>query len=128
MPIFTIENVPEFGTHQKVNKLWRNGKCLVNQFIEEVNQDVNLAHELLELYATLEDVANVKRVPPNQYKKLHLGKLKYAAFELKSKHLRLYLIHESGTGQILIIGGKKGTQDQDIERLEKIIKEYSSAR
>jgi len=51
--------------------------------------------------------------------------LKYSAFEVKSKHLRLYLINEKETGQIHILGGKKGDQDEDLKRVEKIIREYT---
>lgn len=126
MPIFVIANLPEFTTRQKVNKLFRNGKCLIDEFKTEIETDNNIAPELDELFATIEDVANGKRVPPNQYKRVHLSsKLKYSPYEVKSKHLRLYLIHEKETGQILILGGKKGDQDEDINRLEKIIKEYT---
>lgn len=124
---FEVKQIPEFETKQKVNKLIRNGKCLIDDFRDEIKKDKNIEPELDELVATVEDVANGKMVPKNQYRKLHLSsKLQYSAFEVKSKHLRLYLIHERDTGQIHILGGKKGDQDEDIKRVEKIIKEYST--
>lgn len=126
MITFAVENIPEFVTRQKVNKLIRNGKCLVDDFKDEISKDANISPELDELVATIEDVANGKMVPKNQYRKLNLStKLKYTAFEVKSKHLRLYLINEKETGQIHILGGKKGEQDEDIERVVRIIKEYT---
>ncbi|HLG03472.1 MAG TPA: hypothetical protein VI731_07740 [Bacteroidia bacterium] len=123
---FVIQHIPEFTTRQRVNKLLRNGRCMLDEFWTEIRGDNNLAPELDELVATLEDVANGKWVPLNQYKKLHVSnKLRFAPFEAKSKHLRLYLFHERETGQILIIDGKKGDQDEDIKRVERIIKEYT---
>lgn len=126
MPTFEVRHIPGFETRQKVNKLVRNGRCLVDEFENEIRRDSNIAPELDELVATIEDVANGKLVPKNQYRKLRLSnKLQYSVFEVKSKHLRLYLIHEKNTGQLHILGGKKGDQDEDIKRVEKIIKEYT---
>lgn len=123
---FEVKRITEFETEQKVNKLIRNGKCLVDDFWGEIKKDKNIEPELDELVATVEDVANGKMVPKNQYRKLHLSsKLQYSAFEVKSKHLRLYLINEKDTGQIHILGGKKGDQDEDIKRVQKIIREYT---
>lgn len=103
----------------------RNGKWLIDEFLEDVKKDKNFEPELGELYATLEDTANGKMVPKNQYRKLRLSKkLKFGAYEAKSRHLRLYLIHDE-QGKIIVIGGKKTNQERDIERLEKIIKEFA---
>lgn len=127
MLIFAIEHFEEFETKQKVNKLLRNGKCIVDEFVEEIKQDKNLSPELGELYAIIEDIANNKLLPHTRYKKLRVSKkLKFKPYEAKSKHLRLYLFHEKGSGQIIVLGGKKTDQKDDIQRLEKIISEYNS--
>jgi hypothetical protein len=124
MIIFEVEDLG-FNTRQRINKLKRNGKSLIDEFLEEIKKDKNLEPELGELYATLEDTANGKMVPKNQFRKLRLSsKIKYSAFEAKSKHLRLYLFHDEN-GKIIVIGGKKVEQERDIERLEKIIREYT---
>lgn len=127
MSTFEVKLIPEFETRQRVNKLIRNGKCLVDDFKNSVERNLNIKPELYELFATIEDVANGKMVPKNQYRQLKLSsKLKYKGFEAKSKHLRLYLIYEKDTGQILILGGKKASQKEDIKRLEATIKEYTT--
>lgn len=124
MAIFDVRRIPEFETIQQVSKLTRDGKCLLDEFIARIESDKNLAPELGSLFAIIEDIADCKTHP--KYKKLHLSaKLKFTGYEAKSKHLRLYLFHENGTGQILAFGGKKGDQDEDIKRFEKLIKEYS---
>lgn len=124
---FEVIHIKEFETKQKVNKLIRNGKCFVDEFWDEIKRDKNIGPELDELIATLEDVANCKMLPKNQYRKISLSrKLKYSTYEVKSKHLRLYLFHESKTGQILLLGGKKVEQEKDIKKVEKIVKEYTA--
>jgi hypothetical protein len=124
MIIFEVEDLG-FNTRQRINKLKRNRKSLIDEFLEEIKKDKNLEPELGELYATLEDTANGKMVPKNQFRKLRLSsKIKYSAFEAKSKHLRLYLFHDEN-GKIIVIGGKKVEQERDIEKLEKIIREYT---
>lgn len=127
MPNFAIKHIEEFETIQRVNKLVRNGKCIVEEFVEGIKKDKNLSPELGELYAIIEDVANNQILPPTRFKKLHVSnKLKFKPYEAKSKHLRLYLFHEKGTGQIIVFGGKKTDQKDDIQRLKKLIGEYNS--
>ncbi len=124
MATFDVKRIPEFETIQHVSKLFRDGKCLLDEFITNIESDKNFAPELGDLFAIIEDIADCKIHP--KYKKLHLSdKLKFTGYEAKSKHLRLYLFHEKGTGQILAFGGKKGDQDEDIKRFEKLIKEYT---
>jgi hypothetical protein len=97
---------------------------VLDDFIREIEADGNLTPELGDLYAIIEDVANCKAHP--KYKRLRLSdNLKFAGYEVKSKHLRLYLFHEKGTGQILVFGGKKTNQPKDIKRFEKLIREYT---
>ena len=96
--------------------------------MEETKKDTNLSPELGDLYAIINRVANGETMlPKTMYRKVHLSKkLKYSAFEAKSDHLRLYLITEKETGLIFIIGGKKTKQySNDLDNLEKIIKEYT---
>ena len=126
MPTFVVIEFDQFKTKQKVNKLLRNGRCLVDEFVNEIRGDKNLAPELSELFATIEDVANSKIVPPNRYRKLHLKKnLNYTPYEAKSKYLRLYLIIDKEKGQVVVFGGKKGSQSKDLKNFEKRITEYS---
>jgi len=115
-----------YNEGQDVYKLVRNGKCLLDEFVNDIKKDKNLEPELGDLFANIEDVANGELLPSNRYKILKLGKLPFTAFEAKTKNLRLYLFHERNTGIVLIIGGKKTEQDEDLDRIKRIIKEYSN--
>ena len=126
MVTFVVIELDQFETKQKVNKLVRNGKCFLDEFINAIRSDKNLAPELAVLYAIIEDVANNKNLPPQRYRKLHLKKnLNYTPYEAKSKHLRLYLFYDKAIGQIIVFGGKKGSQFKDLDNFERKISEYS---
>lgn len=60
---FTVARISQFdSTLQRVYKLIRDGKCLLDPFIAE-HEDSNLEGELTVLYQIIEDVANCKVHP-----------------------------------------------------------------
>ncbi len=121
---FTVERIEQFETTVKVYRLYRGDRCKYLEFRDDI-KGTNLEPELGDLYAIVRKVANGERLPPSSYKRLSKlsSKLKFSGWEAKSDNLRLYLIHHNGV--ILILGGKKGEQDEDTETLEKTIKEYT---
>lgn len=121
MTTFTLEIIAEFETRQPVFKLLRNGKCLIDEFWNEHKQDQNLAGQSRAIWKIIEDTANGKSLPKTRYRKLNL---KHSAFEAKFNQLRIYMIHEKKTGLIIILGGKKTTQLNDLKKLIKILDEY----
>jgi hypothetical protein len=127
MPKFAVKLYNDLWAKQRVGKLFREGKCLLTEFIDEIKKDKNLEPELGDLFAILKYVADgEKPLPPiSKYRKLNLGgKSPYTGYEAKSASLRIYLFHDPDTGLVLVIGGKKVDQDKGIERLKKIIREY----
>ena len=45
-------------------------------------------------------------------------------YEIKTKNLRLYFFKDEGLGQIIVLGGMKGSQKKDINRMREIKYEY----
>ena len=126
MTNFTIQEIVAPGPWQKVFKLFRNDKCLIDEFKDEILKDHNLKDQWYELMAILKEVSENKMIPKTRFRKLSLGvKIKQSMYEAKSKHLRLYILKENDAEKILIIGGKKKTQKKDIERIKRILKEYT---
>ncbi len=124
---FATEHIEDFETAVPVNKLIRNGKSLMDEFVTEIKKDKNLASELGDLFAIVEDVANKKRLPPTRYRKIIVPKkFKFKPYEAKSKHLRLYLFHDNESGQVIVMGGKKTEQKSDIEHLKSIVVDYTN--
>jgi hypothetical protein len=126
MAIFTLAKVEAFEASSTVWKLLRNGRCFVDEFLEEVKKDKNLRPEWLEMIATIHDAASGRLLPQKRYRKLILAKsFVFHAYEVKTYSLRLYLITEYNVGKILVCGGRKKSQIKDIERLKRLIKEYT---
>lgn len=132
MPNFAVSQYSGWQTSESVFKLCRDGKYLIDEFIQLIKADSNLAPELGDLFAIIKYVANGNRPPltEKKFKKLKLSKkLKLPGFEAKSKHLRFYMFREPNVGLILAFGGKKGAQEQtDLNRIETLIKEYSHSK
>ena len=45
-------------------------------------------------------------------------------YEIKTRHLRVYMFHEDKTGRIIVCGGKKTSQQKDIKRFRRIKKDF----
>jgi hypothetical protein len=91
--------------------------------------DSLLAREWPVLMASLSDMSNRLSLPESRCRKLRLRTCPgLSAFELKSKHLRLYLLREDFTGIILTIGDRKTTQKSDLKSLQKTLLEYCQFR
>ena len=50
--------------------------------------------------------------------------MKCKVYEAKSGSVRVYLFHEEYTGGVIITGGKKDNQEEDIKSVIKTIKDY----
>ncbi len=129
MVIFDIEYLHEFGGFMPVGKLLRNKKCMMAKLENSIQKDSLLKHEWPVLMALLSDISNRLTLPVTRCRKLRLRTCPgLSAFELKSKHLRLYVMREDYTGIIMTIGGRKTEQKSDIQSLQKIILEYCQYR
>jgi hypothetical protein len=129
MTIFEIEYLHDLDGIIPVGKLIRNNKCLMDKLERSIQMDSLLAREWPALMASLSDMSNRLSLPKSRCRKLHLRTCPgLSAFELKSKHLRLYLLREDFTGIILTFGGRKTTQKSDLQLLQKTLLEYCQFR
>lgn len=123
MTKFTLESLPQFDCCKiKVSRLFIDGKCQYDDFEKDILKEGTYPGELDSLQATLEQSCQLVRLPDNKFKKLKLGKLPLEGYEVKSRNLRLYLVHIKQTGRVIILGGKKTDQPKDIRRLKSLIK------
>jgi len=129
MVIFEIEYLHEFDGLVPVGKLMRNKKHLIHKLERSVQTDSLLTREWPVLMALLSDMSNRLSLPETRCRKLRLRTCPgLSSFELKSRHLRLYVMREDYTGIIMTIGGRKTEQKSDIKSLQKIILEYCQYR
>ena len=129
MVIFDIEYLHEFGGFMPVGKLLRNKKCMMAKLENSIQKDSLLKHEWPVLMALLSDMSHRLSLPVTRCRKLRLRTCPGpSSFELKSRHLRLYVMREDYSGIIMTIGGRKTEQKSDILSLQKIILEYCQYR
>ena len=79
--------------------------------------------ELGSIYYRMEAVANLQLLPKDKFRELKGGKGDVKEYEFKSKHLRVYAIHQKD-GKIVVMGGYKNSQDKDIVTFRALKKQY----
>jgi putative component of toxin-antitoxin plasmid stabilization module len=110
---------------EEVFLLLVDGKSEFEAFCEEIGRDGNLRGELRTILTRLEMVLNGALLPKTHYRPIQIGKIGVKGFELKSHHLRVYLIQEVGSGKLIVMGGKKTSQERDIGRFKKLAKAFA---
>jgi putative component of toxin-antitoxin plasmid stabilization module len=74
----------------------------------------------------MNQVADLKRLPKDKFRDITPKKETIKEFEIKKGDLRVYLIKEEG--HIVILGGKKGTQDEDIREFQSVKRRYLQSK
>ncbi|MCU0472505.1 MAG: hypothetical protein MUC93_03930 [Bacteroidales bacterium] len=110
----------------KINfyKLEIDGKCEFNEFCEALeNADEKKA--LNTIYATMDSVANLKFLPRTKFRELKGRRTsdKVKDYEIKKDAIRIYLFKDD-KGYIVVFGGSKNNQKEDIARLRRLKVEY----
>lgn len=125
---FVIEKISEIDGKVPFYKLLINGACEFDDFWEEIEKDGNLKRELALIQARMLDVSNSKTLPQNKFRNITPKKDNVTEYEIKTKHLRVYLFQEKYTGKIIVCAGKKTTQNKDIKHFRKLKKQYSESK
>jgi hypothetical protein len=124
MPKFELEKIDAIVGKQAFYKLLKDGICEFEEFVTQIKAEGSFNKEIMKIYALMQQVAELKTLPQEQFKLLPNPKSEIKEYEIKTKHLRVYLFHQAYTGKIIVIGGKKNTQDQDITHFREMKKMY----
>jgi putative component of toxin-antitoxin plasmid stabilization module len=124
MPKFELEKIDAIVGKQAFYKLLKDGICEFEEFVTQIKAEGSFNKEVTKIYALMQQIAELKTLPQEQFRKLPNPKSEITEYEIKTKHLRVYLFHQAHTGKIIVIGGKKTTQDQDITHFREIKKMY----
>jgi putative component of toxin-antitoxin plasmid stabilization module len=124
MYTFALNEITEIKGKLKFFKLLVNGTCEYDEFEREIINEGNLKTELTTIITRMHEIADLKSMPQNKFKDITPKKDNNKEYEIKTKHLRVYLFHEKNTGRVIVCGGKKGTQQADIKHFRNIKKEY----
>lgn len=127
MPKFELEKIDAIVGKQAFYKLLKDGVCEFDEFVTQIRIEGSFNKEITKIYALMQQVSELKTLPQEKFKELKYSKSDDKEYEIKTKHLRVYLFHQEYTGKIIVIGGKKTTQDQDIAHFREIKKKYLEA-
>lgn len=115
-------------TKVPVYDLYVNGKCMFDEFYEEIQKTGNLKGELAGAMNHLVSSANLLRLPSTKINTLKHKKLPCKLYEAKKNNIRIYFFHEEKTGKIIITGGLKNSQKADINKVVNLLIEYYNGK
>lgn len=124
MYIFALKYIVEITGRLKIFKLLVNNKCEYDEFEEQVQTESSYSTELVTIQTRLQDIADGKLLPKEKFRNITPKKEMVKEYEIKTRHLRVYLFHEEKTGKVIVCGGKKITQLKDMNHFRRIKKEY----
>lgn len=123
---FALNDVPEVKGQIRFKKLVIDGICQYDEFCREIRANGNLEKQLVGMLNNMNQVAQMKRLPKEKFKDITPTKETVKEFEIKKGDLRVYVIKEQG--HIVVLGGKKSTQDEDIKQFRSIKKRYLDSK
>ncbi len=118
---FALQKIDAVVGKQQFDKLLIDGNAQFDEF--EKNLEQQYKSELIGIYNTMNNVANLKTVPKEKFHYYNKEKGDYREFEYKSSHLRVYGITKKN-GQIIILGGTKAKQQAEEKEFRSIKKKY----
>lgn len=124
MNIFALKYIDEITGRLKIFKLLVNYKCEYDEFEKQIQIESSYSTELVTIQTRLQDIADGKLLPKEKFRNITPKKELVKEYEIKTRHLRVYLFHEEKAGRIIVCGGKKTTQQKDISHFRRIKKEY----
>jgi len=128
MNIFVIERIEEIEGKLHFYKLRINGICEFDRFWTKCELDGNLNGELHTIQARMQQLAELKTLPNEKHKDITPKNELVKEYEIKTKHIRVYTIHDKEYGRLIILGGKKVNQKKDINKFRNIKKVYLKSR
>lgn len=103
-------------------KLAIDGVCQFDEFLHEIDRNVNAKKNLTGIVAVMEHFSAKIMLPKSKFRYVHI-KGRNDIYEFKKNDIRVYVI--VGKEDITIaLGGFKKNQDSDISRLERNLKNY----
>ena len=121
---FVLKHIDEIVGRLKIFKLLVNNRSEYDEFERQIEKEGTYISELVTIQARLQDIADGKLLPKEKFRNITPKKELVKEYEIKTRHLRVYLFHEENTGRVIVCSGKKTTQQKDINHFRRIKKEY----
>lgn len=124
MPTFALNEIPGLRGRLKVFKLKIDEDCEFDNFVNMIREERTYEKELNTIQTTISIMAECKTLPEKKFKDITPRNEPVKEFEIRTRNLRVYLFHDKGNGRVVILGGKKTTQDADIAHFRNLKKSY----
>lgn len=123
---FALKEVDQVIGKIRFHKLVVDDICQFDEFYDQIKNEGSLQKQLTTILARMNHVANQKLLPHNKFKDITPAKERVKEYEIKTADLRVYLIKEQFTGNIIVFAGKKNSQKEDIRKFKSLKKLYLS--
>lgn len=123
---FALVGIQEVKGRIPFKKLVIDGVCQYDEFCKQLRIEGNLDKQLIGILNNMNQVSNLNRLPKNKFRDITPKKETVKEYEFKKGDLRFYVIKEDG--HIVIIGGKKSTQKEDLNQFRSIKKRYLESK
>ena len=124
MFIFALKKLESVVGKQVFYDLIINGINQQDQFNKTIANNPQLLAEKRVILAYMNCISNLQLLPKNKFRDITPKKDDSKEYEIKTKHLRVYLFHLEKSGKIAALWGFKTSQKSDIERFRKMKKDY----
>lgn len=121
---FALKFINEITGRIKIFVLLVNNHSEYEDFERKIETEGSYSSELVTIQTRLQDIADGKLLPKEKFRNITPKKELIKEYEIKTRHLRVYLFHEEKTGRVIVCGGKKITQQKDMNHFRLIKKEY----
>ncbi len=123
---FALEDIQAVKGRIPFKKLIIDGDCQYDEFCEQLKLEGNLNKQLVGILNNMNQVSNLKRLPKHKFRDITPKKELVKEYEFKKGDLRFYVIKEDG--HIVVLGGKKNTQKEDLGQFRSIKKRYLESK
>lgn len=121
---YSLSEIECIEGKQRIYKLHIETSCMLDEFEKEIEHRGQYEDELSGIYSLMEDIANNKLLPKTKFRDISINKKdKVKEYEFKSKHLRIYAI-KNPQGKVIIMGGYKNSQKNDIKKFRSLKDQY----
>ena len=121
MHTFALEKIDSIKGKQTAEQLFVDGVGQLDSFEKDLI-GTTYQGEFNTLLTYMEYICNNNSLPKTKFREIKPSSTP-KEYELKSKHLRLYMIQKPG-GKIIIFGGYKTNQANDIGKFKSLKKQY----
>lgn len=124
MTKFALKSLSSIIGKQEIDLLIENDVCYFEEFEDEIKErHKKYDNELGSLLQILERLSNGESLPNGKFKDITPEKESVKEYEIKTRHLRIYLIKKVD-GKIIVLGGYKNRQKKDIRKFRSIKSRY----